>query len=152
MKRFRWLLVGLILLIAVGCQVRTNPDTGKKELRVDPNAAAKFEAGAEVTQTVLQALSPFLGEAGFLAGGLLAGALGVWRKMKPQVTEYKEEKEQYYAVASTTVTALDTLKEVSPEQWAVIKPKVEEELKKHGIKVEVLENVIRGLRGLPAKA
>lgn len=143
-------LVVVVLLAIAGCVTTTNPATGEKNVALDPNSAIVTigEAAAEG----VAAVAPFLGPTGILIGGIAAGALGAWRKIKPSLTAAKTEAEQYHAAAAATVTGLEAFKESNPEAWAAIGTKIQEQLTKQGIDPKVVENVIRGLRGLPPKA
>jgi hypothetical protein len=155
----------LVVLSLTGCQSRTrdihgDPNDPNKvtatvsEHRIDPNVAAKVEGVATVIQVGASAGSglPVVGPAlGGLAGIILAG-LTAYRKYGPVLTQYKSDYEQANAVASASVSTIEELKKLSPETWDNLRKTMSAELGKHGIDVAILENVIRGLRGLPPKA
>ncbi|MEN6336635.1 MAG: hypothetical protein ABFE13_06195 [Phycisphaerales bacterium] len=52
--------------------------------------------------------------------------------------------------AAATVTAVEEFKHASPETWTRLSTLLSEQMTKHGIDPKVIENVIRGLRGLHA--
>jgi len=144
-----WLVLGLLLWVG-SCVETTDPNTGQKKTHLDPNSKAlqAAEGGVELTGAIL----PLAGPAGALIGGLLLGALGAWRKIKPSLTEAKAEAAQYHAVAAGTVTALEEWKKLAPTQWDQLGTLIKAQMEKQGISPLLVENVIRGLRGLPPKA
>jgi hypothetical protein len=50
------------------------------------------------------------------------------------------------------VEALEQFKEASPEAWTRLGGLIDDRLSKQGIEPKTVENVIRAIRGLPAKA
>jgi hypothetical protein len=155
----------LITLLTFGCQSRLRPIHGDpndpnkvtatvKEHRVDPNTAAKVEGGVVVVKAGAEAGTalPVVGPALGVLAGILGAGLTLWRKYGPVLTEYKSDYEQANAVAAASVSTFEELKKLSPETWAKLSDTMKAELGKTGINVLVLENVIRGLRGLPPKA
>jgi hypothetical protein len=145
----RWLAICLLALtLCVGCKVVTDPATGEKNYSLDQKVSDKAEQGAEVGI----ALDPLLGPVGIPIATALAGALAAWRKVKPQLTEAKTSSEEYHAVASATVQALESFKETNPEQWKQLGDLISAQMQKQNLDPVAVENVIRALRGLPPKA
>lgn len=144
------LLVGILLGIVTytGCIEAINPQTGERYTTVDPNVVNIVEPVAQGVATA----APLFGPIGGLVGGVVLGALAAWRRIKPSLLAAQSKADQYYAVASTTVTAIDAFKEASPETWEKLGTLLTEQMTKQGIDPKVIENVIRGLRGLPAKS
>jgi hypothetical protein len=133
-----------------GCVTGTDPNTGDPTKHVDPNSPVVV--GGEMAAEGIAAVAPFFGPVGGLVGGIAVGVLAAWRKIKPSLTAAKTEAEHYHAAASATVTAMEQFKESAPDAWSKLGGLVSEELKKQGIDPKIVENVIRGLRGLSAKA
>lgn len=137
MKNCVLTLLAAFLLFAAGCTVLPviDPNTGMTHntYALDPNNAVvqAAEAAAEVGSSVL----PFLGATGALAGSALAGALAVWRKVKPGL-----------ATAKTLVTAIETFKTASPDAWETLKTKIKDQLTKQGVDAETITSVIEGIR------
>jgi hypothetical protein len=141
-------IVALCLMFAAGCTVLTDAVTGEKTYQVDTNVTDKVEAVAEVGTL----LAPFFGGAGVMVASALAGGLATWRKVKPKLTTAQTAADHYHAAAGATVEAIETFKELSPDTWEVLGGLIEKQLRKQGIDPLVVENTIRGLRGLPAKS
>lgn len=144
------IVVGMILFGVVGCTAITDPNTGETVRVLDPNSPI-VTTGEAVAQGV-SAIGPFFGAAGGLIAGIAAGALAAWRKIKPALASATTQAEQYHATAAAAVTAMEEFKAVSPEAWSKLGTLVSDQLTKQGLDAKVIENVIRGLRGLPAKA
>lgn len=141
----------VVLGIVAGCSVGTDPATGAKTYAVDPNSKAL--AGAEAAVETVGTIAPLVGGAtGGIIGGVALGILAAWRKVKPALTAARTEASLYHAAAASTVTALETYKETSPETWTKLGELLTVEMGKHGVDAKIIENVIRGLRGLPEKA
>lgn len=135
---------------AGGCVTGTDPVTGEKTFGVDPNS--KIVQGAEVAAEGLAAVGPLFGATGGLIAGAAAGILAAWRKIKPSLTQARTKAAQYYAATAATVTAIEEFKEASPDSWARLGALITEQLTKQGLDPKTIENVIRAIRGLPAKA
>lgn len=144
----KWMIALVLCIAAFGCKTTKDPVTGEKRYSVDPNDAAVVEAVVEGGA----ALAPLFGPIGTAIGGLLLGGLGVWRKVKPDLVKERTKAEHYHATAAATVTALEEFKNASPEEWLRVKKLVEAQLLKQGVDPLVIENIIRGLRGLPPKS
>jgi len=140
----KYLLV-IAFLFCCGC---VSTSSGMK---VDPNAVAKIEAVTEGGASILVQLAPILGSLAGLIGGGVLGALQIWRKLKPKILEAQGEAEVSYTVTESLVEAIELLKKEQPEQWKKLGSFIDIELKSAGIDVKILENVIRGIRGLPPK-
>ena len=150
-KRTFQLAIALLVLVPVGgCLTVTDPNTGETSRVLDPNSAV-VTTGEAIAQGV-SAIGPFFGAAGGLIAGIATGVLAAWRKVKPSLAAAKTQAEQYHAAAAATVTALEEFKEAAPDAWSQMGKLLTEQMTKQGLDAKVIENVIRGLRGLPAKA
>lgn len=148
MRFKRWLVVVCVLSLTAGCVTGVDPNTGEKTYAVDPNAAGSVEAVAQAVGS----LTPLLGPTGALVGGVILGAVGAWRKVKPSLTQARTQADHYHAATTATVEALEQFKEASPEAWTKLGELIDDRLSKQGIDPKTVENVIRAIRGLPAKA
>ena len=152
MKKTLYIIALLVGLAVAGCVVTTgvDPNTGAaiKTYAVDTNITDKAEAAATIGVMV----APFFGPVGGLIAGVLAGALGAWRKVKPSLTEAKTLAAQSHAATAAVVTACEGFKETNPGEWAALSSMIKAQMGKQGIDPKVIENVIRAIRGLPAKA
>jgi len=133
-----------------GCETQKSSETGKTEFRIDPNKAQAVEdiTGAGITLgTVLSLLYPALLPFVSFAGGLLT----LWIKIRTKYNTFREENLLYFAIAESSVEAIDELKKLSPETAKVMLETLEEIKDKIISPADRLkvENVIRGLRGLP---
>jgi len=133
--------------LTAGCITATDPVTGEKTYAVDPNTATQVEGVAQAVGS----LAPLLGSTGALVGGAILGVVGAWRKVKPSLTEARTQAEHYHAATTATVEAIEQFKESAPEAWAQLGELIDERLSKQGIDSTTVENVIRAIRGLPAK-
>jgi hypothetical protein len=140
----KYLLV-IVFLFCCGC-VKT-----PSGITVDPNAVTKIEAVTEGGASILVQLTPILGPLAALIGGGILGALQIWRKVKPQILEAQGEAEISYAVTESLVEAIELLKKEQPEQWKKLGSFIDTAFKSAKIDTKILENVIRGIRGLPPK-
>ena len=155
MKRQKNLYILFALLLSVnvlliGCDVVESED-GTKKIRLNPFAADKIEKGGEAAVGVSEILAPFLGPAGGVVAGGLAGALALFKKYKPKLTETQTQAEMSNTVAGITVDIFETLKKEHPKVWAEYSGRIRSQLEASNVDAKVLENFIRGLRGLPAK-
>lgn len=144
--------VVIVALIAGlgGCITATDPVTGEKTYAVDPNS--KVVQSAEVAAEGLAAIGPLFGATGGLIAGLATGVLAAWRKVKPSLIEAKTKAAQYYAATAATVTGIEEFKKTSPDSWEKLGELIDAQLTKQGLDPKTIENVIRAIRGLPAKA
>ena len=147
MKESMIVIAVLTALLVGGCGlVQTTEDGQKIVTEKGAQVADTAAAIAEPAGALATSLSLFWPPAAVL-GGLLAGAAGAWKKLRPQIIE----AESYSAISSASgkaiVLAIEKLKEESPESWEKLKPYLEDFIASGGI----IENFVRELRGLPDK-
>ena len=137
---FTWSLSGCV----------TNPETGA--VSMTPESVEVVDSVADTTEAVVpvaaagaSAIFPVLTPIFTGIAGLILAGIGVWRTLKPQLVAETEAKQKYYDVAAAIVAGIENFKEASPETWAKLEVKLAQAI---GPKAE---NVIRALRGLPAK-
>ena len=156
-KRTKYLFVVFAILMAMnlfvtGCVVERGED-GKDRIRLNPFAADKIEQTGEAGVGIAKILAPFLGPAGGIVATSLAGGLAWFKKVKPKLTQLQTKAEMSHTVATCSVDAIETLKKAHPKIWEeCIKKKIHKELQAANIDTKILENFIRGLRGLPVKS
>ena len=138
-----------INLFVTGCEV--SREDGELRIRLNPETADSIEKGGEAGIAVGQLLAPFLGPVGGILVGSLAGGLALFKKFKPKLTHFQTKSELSNTVAGITVDVLEGLKKEHPEIWEKYSEKIHKELSRADIDTKVLENFIRGLRGLPVK-
>ena len=138
-------------LFVIGCEI-TKDEMGKTHLRLNPDATDNIERGGEVVVGASEVLAPLLGPAGGLIAGGLATGLALFKKYKPALTKSQTMAEMSNTVASISVDTFETLKKEYPEIWAKCAEKIHAECTAANIDTKMLENFIRGLRGLPAKS
>jgi len=138
------IVLSACLLTLAGC---AGVMQGLHNFAADPNATGAVETGAQDAISVL----PFLGPVGAAIAGILTGLLAAWRKIKPTLAAAKTEATQYHAAAASVVGAIEAFKAAYPDQWDNLGQLVKDQLTRQGIDPLTVENVIRGLRGLPAK-
>jgi len=141
-----WLAALLLTFLPLmgGCRVTTDPETGEKLVQVDPNTAAKIETGASAAATGLTVLSPFVPWLTPVAG-IVAGVLGAWLKIKPKLTAAQSDATMYHSATESIVLALESFKTSNPTEWRKLSKILGDNT---GVRTE---NVVRALRGLPAK-
>lgn len=151
MKRRFWMWLGVVFftcscgLSLSGCQaIETVGPDGQPvtRYRLTPEAEASLDKAATTAEGIGAILAAY-GLTG-VGGALVAGA-GVWKRLKPQLEEAKEEREIGYEAGRATAQALEEFKEKYPDQWAELKPFLEGH---HG---QSIENFYRALRGLDPK-
>jgi hypothetical protein len=150
MRTFILMMVVSGFFTGVGCRIVTDAVTGQQTRVLDPNSSLVI--GGEAAAQVAAGIAPFLGPMGAAAGGIILGVLGAWRKVKPSLTVARTEAEHYHAVAAATVAGVEEFKTTNPEQWEALGALLSAKAKEQGIDPRLIENVIRALRGLPAKA
>jgi len=146
MKKLRkWIRIAVFVLVLGigGCQ-KTQSETGETLYQVDPNISSSIETGAETAVSILAILGPLWPGLLTIAGGIVGG-LGTWRKIKPKLTKAQSESEIYYSTTSSIVTAIEDFKTNYPNEWNDLKIKLIDTIGPNA------ENVIRAIRGLPAK-
>ena len=120
---------------------------GLHDFAADPNASGAAETGVAEAAGV----AAFFGPIGAAIAAALGTGLAVWRKVKPSLAAANAKAIQYHAAAASVVEALEAFKTAYPDQWDTLGKLVEAQLTKQNLDPLVIENVIRGLRGLPAK-
>jgi hypothetical protein len=149
-RTFQVIIVCVILFPLGGCLTSVDPSTGQKQVSVDPNSPV-IMTGEAAAQGIM-ALGPFFGATGGLIAGIAAGILAAWKKVKPSLVAAKTEAAQYHAATAATVTALESFKASNPMEWTKLGELISTQLTKQNMDPLVIENVIRAVRGLPAKA
>ena len=153
-KRAKYLFMVFAMLLTInlfviGCEISS--EDGEVQIRLNPKTADSIEKGGEAGIAVIQLLAPFLGPVGGILVGGLASGLALFKKFKPKLTYFQTKSEMSHTVAGVTVDALEDLKKEHPEIWEKYSEKIHKELSRADIDTKVLENFIRGLRGLPVK-
>jgi hypothetical protein len=133
-----WLILLIMLFFCNGCEEL------KRAASADPNTTLAIEGAAEAGVGILQALSVLWPGAAAGAAGL-GVALKAWRNAKGKLSESETNSEQYYHATESLVAAIGDYKTANPDKWAEMKGKLE------GAIGPEAENVIRAIRGLPAK-
>jgi len=138
------LLICVVLALLVGGCVKGTDSEGNTTWRLDLGKAGQVEQGAEGAAGILNIIGAYWPPAG-AAGLTLLTALGIWKKkIKPNYEKAKTDANLYHTTAHTIIAAIEELKKTDPAAWK----KLEKELGPMSIH---LENVIRGMRGLPVK-
>lgn len=150
MRTSMLVLVVVVLAMVAGCVTAIDPATGAKTYALDPNSTVV--AIGEMVGTGAGAVAPFLGGPVGLVVGAIAGIAAAWAKVKPSLTKARTKADQYYAATAATVTGIEEFKKASPEAWSKLGTLIDEQLTKQNIDPKTIENVIRAIRGLPAKA
>lgn len=138
-----------INLFVTGCEI--SRENGEVQIRLNPKTAESIEKGGEGALGLLKILSPFIGPAGGIAIGAITTGLAVFKKIKPKLTEAQNKYEMSNTVAGITVEAIEQIKKDNPKLWDSMAKKLRKECEDSGIDTKAVKNVIRGLRGLPAK-
>jgi len=152
-KTVLFIMIIFLGLSIFSCVSTTDPDTGEIIKSLDPEVVENITKIGETGSSVLGILGtiwPIL----LPIAGYIGGAIRVSKKLTPKLTEAQSETQMYHTIASSTVLGIDEFKKEFPDEWASLRPKLEA-LKGKVIGPEDLlkiENVIRGLRGLPPKA
>lgn len=146
MKQMNWLILisisALMAVSVIGCQ---QSQSGEPVLKED--AIVAIDKGAEIAEAAGQTAVSlgFIWPPATVIGGLLVGAAGAWRKMKPKVIEAERNAELATYAGEATAFAIEEFKKANPEEWATLSQILRDN---HGLTVE---NFYRGLRGLPMK-
>ena len=112
MKRLL-LAISILIIFIIGCQ-----QSQDGHWRLNPFAANQIESAAETTTGVFSLLSLFIpGMAG--VAGIAAGMTGVYKKMKPGLTRYKNTSQHI-------ITSIEKIKKNQPELWDKIKTEFKE--------------------------
>jgi hypothetical protein len=141
-----------------GCikTISIDPNTGlaTTHYAVDANVVAKAEKPVEGTITLLTVLAtiwPDLIPPTILM--ILASIFGTWLKIKPKLTAAQTRAQIAYNASAATILGIEEFKKAAPDQWDKLCQQLEA-IKAKIIKPEdalIIENFIRGLRGLPPK-
>lgn len=151
-RRFYFSMLATLLVVSlfvVGCAV--SKENGEIKMRLNPNVADKIEDVGEAAVGIAGSAAPLLGPAGGLLAGGLATGLALFKRFKPQLTQFQTKAEMSNTVAGITVETFEVLKKEHPDVWKKCSEKIHKECLEANIDTKVLENFIRGLRGLPAK-
>jgi len=124
---------------------------GDSQYNLDPNVVQKIEEGGEATLGLLDLLAPLFGPAGGVVVGAFASALAVFRKIHPKLEIAQNKYELSNTIALIVVEEIEHLKKEHPQIWKKMAKKLAIECEASGIDTKIIENAIRGLRGLPAK-
>lgn len=116
-------------------------------IAADPNTSGALESAAEGAAGV----AGFFGPVGGLLAGALSTGLLVWRKAKPVLAAAKTQVAQVNAAGTAMTQAIEMFRRANPDQWGKLGKLIEGQMSEQGIDSLVVENVIRGLRGLPLK-
>ena len=143
-KIIAWVWIVWISCIA-GCDLMQPQPDGT--FAINPERVEQLDRAAAITEDAGQIAAatsvwvPVLGP----VAGILLGAAGVWKKMRPQVQTAKDTAELATAAGEATAGAIEQFKEQYPDEWTHL-----EELfvKYHGQEVE---NFYRALRGVSPK-
>jgi len=153
-KRMMIVVCGLLCMFICGCTQMQKPQadgTVQTVTVVDPNFVDALEALVEGAGQTATGMTPIAGPISGIIGGALLTALGLWRKVKPRIMDAENKAELSHAVSASLVEAIEMFKKDNPGEWAKLEPKIDKALKTAGLDPKVIENVIRGLRGLPPK-
>lgn len=152
----KWILTIMVCVSlsfgAIGCVSSIDPETGTEQVNLDPNTVADLQKMGETASTVLSILSfwwPFL----LPIAGYVGGAVRVSKKLTPQLTQAQSESLMYHTAASATAIGIEEFKKEFPDEWAKLEPELnaaKDKLIKPEDRLRI-ENIIRGLRGLPPK-
>ena len=139
----RHVLAAAFILFMAGCSLMELQPDGS--YAPNPDTVATVDAIADVAEpaagvlTALGLWNPLL--AG--AGGVLAGAVGAWRNLRPKLQTVQDDAELATAAGEATAEAIEQFKGQYPDQWKAL----EEVLSKyHGPSVENFYRALRGLR------
>lgn len=143
----KWIVVMLAALAVGGCVKSLDPVTGEKKYSIDPCEAAEYEKKAEEGIAILTAVGAFVPELltfAITAGGLL----GYWKtKIKPELADAK-------TLDKIAILGIDAYREKYPKRVDELVAELEAVKRKFVSPEDMLriENLIRAVRGLPAKA
>ena len=150
--RTKMLIAMLLCVFLVGCVTSIDPVTGGKLYAVDPNTSAALQQVGEAAAGFL-AIASIWWPALLPIAGYIGGAIRISKKLSPKLTKLQTEAQIYHTAALSTTLGIEEFKKLYPDEWT----KLEKEL--DAIKDKVvspadrlkIENLIRGLRGLPPK-
>ena len=137
----KWIISIVFVLCVLGCTKEIN-EQGQTTWKLDPIRTEQVESAIESGASLLSVVYP---PAGAAAVAIL-GALGIWRKkIKPNYEKAKTEANLYHTSTHTLVQVIEAIKKDEPELWEKIEPFMDSRIGTN------TENVIRAIRGLPAK-
>ncbi len=142
-------MLGVVVVLS-GCVAvpkSADPNDGTRKV-LDPNNPTLKSAEATA-----EGVGGLIALMGFPAlGGLLTGAVGLWKQLKPKIVEAQKKADEAerkealaQAAAQTMANGIEELKTVSPDSWTKLKPIYVDMLKT----APTIEAFIRELRGLP---
>jgi len=147
-KKFQVSVVLVIFMVlGAGCGLVQKTQDGATV--VTPEGVKVLDAAAEIAEPAGQLATSLslLWPPAAVLGGILAGAAGTWKKMKPEIVSARNNEQLSTAAGKSLVLAIEELKTRSPESWEKLKPLLEDFIRSGG----VVENFVRELRGLPDK-
>ena len=145
-------VVGLIAVTHTACQMWENPDTGEKMLKMDPCTAAAIDKFVAIAGPVIDVAAPAAEVAApgipwLLPVLLVVGwGLGQWKKLSPALRKADTQVELANSAGRTAALAYEAAKKDLPENARnTIRDRLSQAVG------PVIENIIRGWRGLPPK-
>lgn len=126
-KKIEWCVrigIGVVLFLlictVIGCVATVNPQTGEETIRLSDGAAETISGIADIVEPIaIGSAVIFPGAAGI--SGLILGLIGMWKKMKPQVTAEKSAREMNYTILTNLVEAIELYKKEDTEGWKNLK-------------------------------
>lgn len=143
-RKIFWFIAIVCASITWGCAQQLNPETGQQVTTIAPEAVVAIDTAAEAAPGIAALLAIFF-PALYPVIGVVAGAAGAWRTMKPKVTAAKTEAGVYHAATESLVSAIEQYKADNPEAWETLRAKLGDNIGDN------TEAVIRAIRGLPPK-
>lgn len=135
----------MVACLFIGGCMKSQDESGQTTYKLDPNAVAGAETGAEATISILAILSAFI-PALVPVVSVAGGVVATWLKMKPKLQGEKTRADIAYSVAESAVDAIEEFKKDNPAKWVELKEKYFT-----GVIGLEAENVIRAIRDLPKK-
>jgi len=128
-----WMYILILLVVVGGC---VTGDDGKRTL--DPNIEAAADKVADVGLIAVSAGQAFSGLWPPLAGVLTVASLifGGWKSRKAS---------NAYGLTQALVTSIEAWKKERPDDWLYLEAKLTKAIGPQA------ENIIRAMRGMPAK-
>jgi len=142
----------LVCLFVTGCLTSVNPETGQSLYALDPNTVNNLQEMGDAASLILSILSLFWPVL-LPVAGYVGGAVRISKKLTPKLTEAQTEVQMYHTIASSTALGIEEFKKEYPKEWKELEIKLDK-FKDKIVKPEdqlKIENIIRGLRGLPPK-
>jgi len=141
-KKILICVAGFLVTLMAGCATTPAGDTVVK-----PEAIEAIDNAALIAEPLAQSVTAMglVWPPAALIGGILAGMVGVWRKMKPELVAAQSEADLGALAGEATAAALEAFKNRYPEEWSTLSNYLRDN---HG---PTVENFYRTLRGLPPK-